>query len=125
MYDPSRAVAFVNEVVNITKVSSVVARQYLHVMVSSVVARQHRHVMVSSVVARQYLHVMDSICFQGSESEMLDAVAFMNPISVAFQVTNDFMSYESGVYSKYVAKYCYAAMPEMTSCFLHFQPQVR
>ncbi|KAK2842255.1 hypothetical protein Q5P01_012455 [Channa striata] len=34
-----------------------------------------------------------------NEMEMLDAVATHNPVSFAFEVTNDFMSYHEGVYT--------------------------
>ena len=36
---------------------------------------------------------------RGSEDEIWDAVAFKNPVSVAFQVTEDFTKYKSGVFS--------------------------
>ena len=39
---------------------------------------------------------------QGNEVELADAVLYKNPVSVAFDVTDDFMHYKSGVYSKLV-----------------------
>jgi len=35
----------------------------------------------------------------GNEVELADAVAYQNPVSVAFDVTDDFMHYKSGIYS--------------------------
>jgi len=35
----------------------------------------------------------------GDEDAIADAIAFQNPVSVAFQVTDDFVHYKSGVYS--------------------------
>jgi len=39
-------------------------------------------------------------CAQGDEDQMVDAVAFLNPVSVAFEVTKDFMNYKSGIYTR-------------------------
>jgi hypothetical protein len=42
------------------------------------------------------------VCFfswQYDEMGMLDAVAKHNPVSLAYEVTSDFMHYHSGVYS--------------------------
>jgi len=35
----------------------------------------------------------------GDEHELADAIAFHNPVSVAFDVTDDFVSYKGGIYS--------------------------
>lgn len=37
---------------------------------------------------------------QYDENGMVDAVGRLNPVSLAFQVTDDFLSYTSGIYSK-------------------------
>lgn len=40
------------------------------------------------------------ICPQNDEEAMVEAVALYNPVSFAFEVTNDFMLYRKGIYSR-------------------------
>lgn len=51
----------------------------------------------------EYLHIFEgsltAIQMQGAEDELVHAVAFVRPVSVAFQVVNDFRLYKSGVYT--------------------------
>lgn len=37
---------------------------------------------------------------QNDEEAMVEAVALYNPVSFAFEVTNDFMLYRKGIYSR-------------------------
>lgn len=40
------------------------------------------------------------VVYQYDEMGMVDAVATHNPVSLAFQVTSDFMHYSQGVYTR-------------------------
>lgn len=40
------------------------------------------------------------VCPQNDEEAMVEAVALYNPVSFAFEVTDDFMLYRSGIYSR-------------------------
>lgn len=46
------------------------------------------------------MRVYQPICPQNEEEAMVEAVALYNPVSFAFEVTDDFMMYKSGVYSR-------------------------
>lgn len=41
-----------------------------------------------------------SVCLQNDEKAMVEAVALHNPVSFAFEVTEDFMLYQKGIYSR-------------------------
>lgn len=41
-----------------------------------------------------------TVCPQNDEEAMVEAVALYNPVSFAFEVTNDFMLYRKGIYSR-------------------------
>lgn len=43
------------------------------------------------------------MCPQNDEAAMVEAVALYNPVSFAFEVTEDFMLYRKGVYSRWDA----------------------
>lgn len=82
-YKPVQAAAFVKNVVNITAVSQLWKQQILVVFA------------VVSIRVKQTL-----LLLQYDEKGMEDAVATRNPVSLAFEVTSDFMHYSSGVYSR-------------------------
>jgi hypothetical protein len=46
------------------------------------------------------MSVSPSVCPQNDEAAMVEAVALYNPVSFAFEVTEDFLMYKSGVYSR-------------------------
>lgn len=41
-----------------------------------------------------------SVYLQNDEKAMVEAVALHNPVSFAFEVTEDFMLYQKGIYSR-------------------------
>lgn len=43
------------------------------------------------------------VCPQNDEAAMVEAVALYNPVSFAFEVTEDFMLYRKGIYSRWDA----------------------
>lgn len=43
---------------------------------------------------------LHSVCLQNDEEAMVEAVALYNPVSFAFEVTDDFMKYAKGIYSR-------------------------
>lgn len=43
------------------------------------------------------------VCPQNDEAAMVEAVALYNPVSFAFEVTEDFMLYRKGIYSRWGA----------------------
>lgn len=44
------------------------------------------------------------VCPQNDEAAMVEAVALYNPVSFAFEVTEDFMLYRKGIYSRWGAR---------------------
>lgn len=40
------------------------------------------------------------LCSQNDEEAMVEAVALYNPVSFAFEVTNDFLMYRKCIYSR-------------------------
>lgn len=44
--------------------------------------------------------VSPSVYPQNDEKAMVEAVALYNPVSFAFEVTEDFMMYRKGIYSR-------------------------
>ncbi|XP_063650329.1 pro-cathepsin H isoform X2 [Pan troglodytes] len=76
-FQPGKAIGFVKDVANIT-------------------------IQLSASCRRGYEHVLDTACerlLRYDEEAMVEAVALYNPVSFAFEVTQDFMMYRTGIYS--------------------------
>uniref|UniRef100_A0A087X0D5 Cathepsin H n=3 Tax=Hominidae TaxID=9604 RepID=A0A087X0D5_HUMAN len=76
-FQPGKAIGFVKDVANIT-------------------------IQLSASCRRGYEHVLDTACVKlrrYDEEAMVEAVALYNPVSFAFEVTQDFMMYRTGIYS--------------------------
>lgn len=43
---------------------------------------------------------VNPVCTQNDEDAMVEAVALYNPVSFAFEVTEDFLLYKKGIYSR-------------------------
>lgn len=84
-YKPELAAAFVKNVVNITAVGHLWKQWFLGLSVGRMELKKTKHILL----------------LQYDEKGMEDAVGTRNPVSLAFEVTSDFMHYSSGVYSRW------------------------